>query len=165
MRPLELLTPLGTGKRARKISTFMPMRGRKDGRDSRLALANFAAGHDSYIGSGQTTQLGHNEILLPSLNDGEFDVDAPFLRILFDSNGSPTQALASSKNWAPTQFANELRNRQQQLIATSSNNNGINSDEPTTVALVMDAKLRRAFHPMRGKRVSEQATSATISDD
>lgn len=95
--------PLQQSKRTRKLSAFMPMRGRKDGRDD------------------------------PDADTGEDIAPASLEQLLGQVLGA-------------------LQGRQlagYEQVDSSSNQN---IQEQAEMPVMMQAKPRRAFHPMRGKR-------------
>ena len=121
-------------KRARKMSAFMPMRGRKDGRDasrrqpfgaSQLELANLAA-------------LGRE--LEPS---GELSV----VRL----TGRPLFAELDGRPAVPRQFMEQLEQMALRRLPTTGSGQPAGNPVGT-----IETKYRRAFHPMRGKKSDPQ---------
>lgn len=171
-------------KRARKMSAFMPMRGRKDGRDEPL------------VGSDPIEH--YNENPMGDSNRGDSDsvhdwITASTLSPWNGDGSNRPEAGERSHQFVgtpvPLQFANQVaaHRLQQRLMMQSrptsdsivgaDNDGGVVSSSagdpmtsasatlslapgafersnlaPGSSAGVMQAKLRRAFHPMRGKK-------------
>lgn len=145
-------------KRARKMSAFMPMRGRKDGRD--------LMGPDSLRDLNGLDQLRGQSFGggAPTSNQNNYFAHWPVRES--DPNEAGLARLASASGggglgMAPRQFLTQLErhlngdrnnnlNRQQQAMMTRGGASG-----PVALSSsgnLMEAKLRRAFHPMRGKK-------------
>lgn len=184
-------------KRARKMSAFMPMRGRKDGRD------------EPSVGSARNDlTVGYNDNPMSDSNRGDSDSVHDWIAAstlspsLWSSNGDNIQSIEQSHQFVgtpvPLQFANQVaaHRLQQRLMAqprsapemiVADNDGGIVSSSagdpmtssggplslapgafertnlaPGSSAGVMQAKLRRAFHPMRGKKWASNDASASI---
>lgn len=159
---VNLGQPYFNDKRARKFSAFMPMRGRKDGRDERPS-----SGGEQALLDGPASLDGELSAGLPfrEIDGGEASI-LRLVRASLAANG-PDQATGSVQ-WmgapAPRQFANQLAARhmlvsgaqpmvRQFSTATSplevADGYLYGSGESTGL---MQAKPRRAFHPMRGKK-------------
>lgn len=143
-------------KRARKMSAFMPMRGRKDGRDDL-----------------QQQQFVEEQRALQQLlaNQRVSNGDASIMRLVSAAqlaSGNDQALDAEQLSWArplptpaPRQFlARHLKQhfqQQQQQPAAAEAEAGEGGESlfglgaPAQPAR-MQAKLRRAFHPMRGKK-------------
>lgn len=136
----------------------MPMRGRKDGRDARNS-----AGQSMFEGS--TLPEGELSLSMPFReSDGG---EASILRLLRASLAAsgPDQG-SGTIQWmgapAPRQFANQLAMRHMlvsgpqsaphQLTSIGSLEGTGYSFESSEPEALMQAKPRRAFHPMRGKK-------------
>lgn len=136
----------------------MPMRGRKDGRDfqrqqqQRQQLATF----ESPDGS---------EMLLAGPYQ-EAEGDSSIMRLVGASlNGEPNNWFATGTP-APRQFTNQLRH-----MLVSGNGGGVSQHAfvpgseifgPLQGGDLMQAKPRRAFHPMRGKKSIPRSSSSTF---
>lgn len=147
------------------MSAFMPMRGRKDGRDflfqqrqqPQQQLTSFERADGS-------------EMLLAGPYQ-EAEGDSSIMRLVGAS------ALNNEPNWlagtsAPRQFTNQLRH----MLVNGANNVGLEGgQQPLQRAFLpssqvfgpmqssgdlMQAKPRRAFHPMRGKKSSSMPVSS-----
>lgn len=134
------------------------MRGRKDGRDARNS-----AGQSTFEGS--TPPEGELSVSMPFReSDGG---EASILRLLRASmaSGAPDQG-SGIIQWmgapAPRQFANQLALRHMLVSGPQSVSHQLTPIGPLEVAgysfesgepeALMQAKPRRAFHPMRGKK-------------
>lgn len=154
---VNLGQPYYNNKRARKMSAFMPMRGRKDGRDARLSSGaqSMLDGPSSLDGGGEQFR---------EIDGGE----ASILRLVRASlaSGGPDQG-AETIQWmgapAPRQFANQLAARHMLVSGPQSMLHQFSATSPLEIADnyligssesagLMQAKPRRAFHPMRGKK-------------
>lgn len=126
-------------KRARKMSAFVPMRGRKDGRDS---------------------MMGGEQLPLLLASGGDSDNEISVVRLLAASNG---QVEPSGAHWStPRQFANQMLARHMELgeeSAVAPSSSGYLGGAP-----MMQAKLRRAFHPMRGKRLTSLDLASLVDE-
>lgn len=168
--------PYTNTKRARKMSAFMPMRGRKDGRD--------LVGSDSlrdyqpvrYAAAGQSA------LDLTALTGGGL-VESASAR----AQSAPNQQLAQLREFEPSdvslvrlfngqaamppQFYNQVQSRGatsgQSVVRTTSGHTGGQSTESVGANgnQIMQAKLRRAFHPMRGKKAPHTVWTPTQLDD
>lgn len=150
---------LNNNKRARKMSAFMPMRGRKDGRDYRWQqqrqLEQPPTTDDASSGAGY----------LPLRESDESD--ASILRLAMAA-AAANQAYGGGAT--PRSFVDQMAARraaQQQQPIVSSGGEAV--FEPGTNSLVLDpapavmqAKLRRAFHPMRGKKFDSSWPSSLL---
>lgn len=153
--------PGGSGgysnKRARKMSAFVPMRGRKDGRDEQLASET------------------NNELpgYLVPLRESD-GADASILRLV-GTLPAPNGLGAGQIHWtgAPPQFANQFAAQHLLAIAANMARNApprplvggeqeVGGGEPAPSS-IMEAKLRRAFHPMRGKKSADASSVGSMN--
>lgn len=153
---LNLGQPVYNNKRARKMSAFMPMRGRKDGRD------------------GPQFEGAEGGELLLAGPYREADGDSSIMRLV-----SASLAAEPALRWVggpnPRQFASQLAARHLQVgprFGLASAPAPENSESPmifgpSESGVLMQAKPRRAFHPMRGKKSRPGAESGdlTMLDD
>lgn len=155
------------------MSAFMPMRGRKDGRDFLLQQQR----------QQQPQQLttferaDGNEMLLAGPYQ-EAEGDSSIMRLVGASS------LNNEPNWlagtpAPRQFTNQFRH----MLVNGANSVGGGQNQQLQLQRaflpgseifgamqssgdLMQAKLRRAFHPMRGKKSSSMPISSfTVTSD
>lgn len=131
-------------KRVRKLSAFMPMRGRKDGRD------DFRSDQ-----SLEPEPLQAEPLLLGRDSD-----DASILRLI----GPPADLHWLGGLAGPHQFASSLAAQQlaQQLEQVAPPPPVAEGSPPARG--LMQAKLRRAFQPMRGKKSDEPWPSSPAED-
>lgn len=142
-------------KRARKMSAFMPMRGRKDGRDyawQQQQQQQVAAPDDAGYAPAATQ---HDEFV-------DIAPDERILRLALAAAANQASAAPSSARSTFVEQALARRAAAQQRQQPSAGGAGEVAFEPGTSNLVleaasgqpavMQAKLRRAFHPMRGKK-------------
>lgn len=115
-------------KRARKMSAFVPMRGRKDGRDATNELGPFRYRMQQSEGRGLAAPFRESD-----LGAGELSL----VRL------AGPQAFGRQVA-VPRQFVDQL-----QLIGAqlARQQRAAGQAEP-----MIESKFRRAFHPMRGKR-------------
>lgn len=144
-------------KRARKMSAFMPMRGRKDGRDAQFLAAQQQqqAGDYAPSGSGEPPTSAGDLLLLPAATR-EADGDASIMRLVSMAAGANSPL---EQRWTvptPRDFAQQVRHMRaisgSPSIGLESADDGAFASAGDPSASVMQAKLRRAFHPMRGKK-------------
>lgn len=156
------------------MSAFMPMRGRKDGRDQ-LAAAN------------ANLQI-YEDLLAPFISSGsnnngplirENEDDSSILHLIRANgngfeDGRRSQAQLAISTPAPRQFANQFAYRHNQLAGPIMDQGSLEQLAPMDpqeqqqqfqFEPFMQAKLRRAFHPMRGKRAEFAAYQAGLGAD
>lgn len=143
-----------TNKRARKMSAFMPMRGRKDGRDAMRDYESLDSG-DNGLFKG-----------LPSGYLGENDGDSSIMRLVAAGGEQGGMRFGASATPTPRQFANQFALRH--LMTGGQRQSLTGADEQDVgygeTAGLMQAKLRRAFHPMRGKKSQTGAPAGLVGD-
>lgn len=135
-------------KRARKMSAFVPMRGRKDGRDSPWAVPDAAPSTIEWRSPG--TGAGY---LGAPMREAEQASELSLVRSaqLGEQAAAPSHHLQGRLLAIPRQFADQLeligeQMARQRAAAAASMAPGP-AQEPA-----IEAKFRRAFHPMRGKK-------------
>lgn len=187
--------PYTNAKRARKMSAFMPMRGRKDGRDligwdslrdlqppgtrylaPMAAATNFGpsiqqqqpdSAGAATAGQLMSSSFGLGNQQLASIRESDPN-DATLVRLF---NGHATM---------PRQFFNQMQLRTGGVEETARQAPGSSGDQagPARGAgqrsfeqsagngnQIMQAKLRRAFHPMRGKKATTAPLAAGQLED
>lgn len=165
---LELL-PNGelTSKLRRRVSGFVPMRGKKD---NTILPLNYMEQAPRELDSDAT---------LSRLSNGNA------MDLIQQQQQLPTSletTQTANGNWQPVvavprQFFYQMTNHRQEQDQAGSNgnnanwqagsgSNGFGWGQQATNSMLMEAKLRRAFHPMRGKRTnSSPLSNLLISED
>lgn len=136
------------------MSAFVPMRGRKDGRDDQVVATGQQRAQLAAINqllAASVAAMGGLEQPMREL-DGP---DASLVRIV-SPNGQPSWQLA------PRQFASQFA-IQHLLSGPQHGERPLEQTGAPNVdgGQIMEAKLRRAFHPMRGKKSDSAVDSDT----
>lgn len=143
------------------MSAFMPMRGRKDGRDVQQQLRRQQ--DQQQLATFGSADGG--ELLLAGPYQ-EAEGESSIVRLVGASLNSEPNNWFATGTPAPRQFTNQLRHM---LV---SGGGGQRAFVPGSVVLgsmqsgdLMQAKPRRAFHPMRGKKSLPISSSFEIASD
>lgn len=150
-----------TPKLRRRVSGFVPMRGKKD---NSLPL-NYIEQAPRELDSDATLSRLANPMDLQQQQQEQSRMDS--MQSTANNNWQPVVAV-------PRQFFYQMTNhRQDQQEPAAANNNwqassganGLGWGQQATNSMLMEAKLRRAFHPMRGKRANVASPSILFSED
>lgn len=146
----------GNSKRGRKISKFMPMRGKKDpnGQQSGTTL-------DNLINAYSIVPLIKMRLLESSIARQQEQLDGEQQASVYNNNNNDNSiaTLKDGGEQQPDHSIGEPANMNQYLDADEASQSGTGQSTQ-----FIQNKLRRAFHPMRGKKsIMDEFTPADPS--
>lgn len=142
---LNLVEANGNSKRARKISTFMPMRGRKDGNGPHGPGATL----DNLMNAYSVVPLIKLRLMETALarQQEQLEEEQQERQSYYNNNNNLSQEDERQQQQSPDHAMGEPTNFNRYLDMDEASQTG-NSQS----SQLIQNKLRRAFHPMRGKK-------------